>query len=66
MKKKYEPMMRLRLRRVEKGLTQKELADMVGIGQGFISDYVTGRYFPRKSTLDKLAEVLGCEVKDLL
>ena len=59
-------MMRLRLRRVEKGLTQKELADMVGIGQGFISDYVTGRYFPRKSTLDKLAEVLGCEVKDLL
>lgn len=66
MKKKYEPMMRLKLKRVEKGLTQKELADMVGIGQGFISDYETGRYFPRKTTLDKLAEALGCEVKDLL
>lgn len=66
MKKKYEPMMRLKLRRVEKGLTQKDLADMVGIGQGFISDYETGRYFPRKMTLDKLAEALGCEVKDLL
>lgn len=66
MKKKYEPMMRLKLKRVEKGLTQKELADMAGIGQGFISDYETGRYFPRKTTLDKLAEALGCEVKDLL
>ena len=54
MKKKYEPMMRLKLRRVEKGLTQKELADMVGIGQGFISDYETGRYFPRKKVLAEL------------
>lgn len=66
MKKKYEPMMRLKLKRVERGLTQKELADMVGIGQGFISDYETGRYFPRKKVLDKLAQALECEVRDIL
>lgn len=66
MKKKYEPMMRLKLKRVERGLTQKELADMVGVGQGFISDYETGRYFPRKKVLDKLAQALECEVRDIL
>ena len=66
MKKKYEPMMRLKLKRVERVLTQKELADMVGIGQGFISDYETGRYFPRKKVLDKLAQALECEVRDIL
>lgn len=58
--------MRLKLKRVEKGLTQKELADMVGVGQGFISDYETGRYFPRKKVLDKLAQALECEVRDIL
>ena len=66
MEKKYEPMLRLKIKRVEKGLTQKELADMVGIGQGVISSYETGKYFPRKKVLDRLAQALGCEVRDIL
>lgn len=66
MEKKYEPMLRLKIKRIEKGLTQKELADMVGIGQGFISSYETGKYFPRKKVLDRLAQALGCEVRDIL
>lgn len=60
------PMMKLRLKRVEKGLTQAELAKQVGISQNALSMCELGQHFPRKKTLDKLAEVLECSIADLI
>ena len=64
--KQYEPMLRLKIKRIEKGMTQQELADLVGIRQNLLSYYETGANFPRKKILDKLAAALDCEVKDIV
>lgn len=66
MQKKYEPMLKLKLKRVEKGLTQKELAKKIGITQNALSMCELGVSFPKKKTLDKLAEALGCNISDLI
>lgn len=65
MAKKYEPMLRLKIKRIEKGLTQKELADMVGIAKNTISAYETGFRHPKKITLDKIAYSLSCGLEEL-
>lgn len=51
--------------RKEKGLTQKELATRVGITQNAISCYEHGTRFPHGKVLYLLAQVLGCEVREL-
>ena len=66
MAKKYAPMLKLKMRRLEKGLTQEELAEEVGVIKLTISNYETGERFPRKEILDKLAEVLECKAADLI
>ena len=60
------PMLNLKFIRIKKGLTQGELARKIGVCQNTISFYETGSRFPRRDILSKLAEALGCEVKDLL
>lgn len=64
--KHYEPMMRLKIKRIEKGFTQRELSKMTGIRENMISCYENGIYYPRKKVLDKLAEALDCQVKDIV
>lgn len=64
--KQYEPMMKLKLRRIEKGFTQESLAKSVGISQNMLSCYETGTCSPRKKTLEALAEALECDVKDII
>lgn len=54
----------LKAKRIEKGLSQQELADMLGITQNALSCYERGISFPRRDMLDNLARVLKCEVKD--
>lgn len=66
MDKIYSPMIKLRLKRIEKGMTQGELAMRVGISQNALSMCELGKHFPKKKTLDKLAEVLGCAIADLI
>lgn len=66
MERKYEPMIKLKLKRVEKGLTQGELAKRVGISQNALSMCELGVNFPKKKTLDKLAAVLECNIADLI
>lgn len=63
---KYEPMIKLKLKRIEKGFTQQELARRVGVSQNALSMCELGVHFPKKKTLDKLAEVLGCKIADLI
>jgi transcriptional regulator with XRE-family HTH domain len=50
--------------RRQKGLSQKDLADISGVGQDTISGIESGRHEPRPSTLRKLAEALDVEVAD--
>ena len=62
----YEPMLKLKLKRIEKGFTQCELAKKVGVSQNALSMCELGQHFPKKKTLDKLAEVLECSIADLI
>lgn len=50
--------------RLQKGLSQQELADESGVGQDTISGIESGRHEPRPSTLRKLAAALEVEVVD--
>ena len=49
---------RLRASRVLRGLTQLELADLIGIREIEISRYETGRAKPDAETKRKIAEIL--------
>lgn len=49
--------MRLRLLRIEKGMTQQDVADYLGISRGTISKYETGELEPNVDTLVKLANM---------
>lgn len=52
--------------RMERGLTQKELAELVGCYPKDISRWETGERNPGSKSLIKLAAVLGCQITDLL
>ena len=49
----------LRKVRIERGLSQRELSEISGIGQGSISFLERGRHKARPSTLRKLQAALG-------
>ncbi len=55
MERKYKPMLTLKIKRIEKGLNQKELGNLVGVSQNAISCYEVGTKFPRRWVFDKLA-----------
>lgn len=46
------------------GLTQIELANIIGLNQRQIAMIETGKSFPMLSTMTKLAEVFHCSVSD--
>ena len=52
--------------RKEKELTQKQLAEQVGVSDRTISKWERGAGFPDVSLLTPLADALGCSVTDLL
>lgn len=53
-------------RRIAAGLTQTQLAEKLGVTQLTVSRWENDVRAPRRSTLYKLAEVLGCEARDLV
>lgn len=57
-----------KLRKIRKMhfITQKQLADMLGISQAMVSHYETGRCVPDIETAAKIAKALGCKVDDLI
>jgi transcriptional regulator with XRE-family HTH domain len=57
---------RIRKLRHQHDWTQEELAEQIGIDKRNISRYESGRAEPRKSTLRKLAEVLGTSYESLI
>jgi transcriptional regulator with XRE-family HTH domain len=64
--KNYPPMTKLKIKRITAGLTQKELADKLGITSNAVSFYETGERFPRKKILDKIVEILECDIRDII
>jgi transcriptional regulator with XRE-family HTH domain len=56
---------RLREERQLRGWSQRDLARETGVNTDTISGIETGQHEPRPSTLRKLAEGLGVEVRDL-
>lgn len=51
--------------RRRKGLSQTELADLVGVRRQAIYDMESGRYLPNTNVALRLAQVLGCTVEML-
>jgi transcriptional regulator with XRE-family HTH domain len=57
---------RLSRLRKERGLTQKELAEKIGIGHTIISDYETGRLMINGEMVARLAITLGVSADTIL
>mgnify|MGYP000726783181 CR=1 FL=1 len=54
---------RLKTLRKEKKLTQKELAEQIGIKQNSYSDWETGKNEPSLENIVKLTKIFKCSVK---
>lgn len=52
--------------RKKKRLSQKDLAESLGVGQSAVAMWENGSCFPRAELLPRLAEILGCTVDELL
>ena len=52
--------------RKEKEMTQKQLADMVGVSDKAISKWETGRGIPDTAIMSELCKVLGISINELL
>lgn len=52
--------------RKDKGLTQQALAEAVGLTQGAVAHWESGRRQPPVAMLRKIAEALGVPVADLI
>ena len=65
---KEEMRMKTNIRQIRKarGLTQKQLADIIDVSESIISQYENGRKSPSNETLLKLGEALDCSVSDIL
>ena len=52
--------------RKEKGMTQKDIADKLGITDKAVSKWERDVAFPDTATIPKLAEILGVSVQELM
>ena len=52
--------------RKEKGMTQKELAEMLNITDKAVSKWERGIAYPDTQTIPKLAEILGISIEELM
>lgn len=59
-------MTRLREIRKHRGITQVQLAEIIGVEQSTISQWETGRSQPSLKIAVKIANALGCKVDDLI
>lgn len=49
----------------QKGMTQKQLAARVGVGESAVSLWLSGKREPTMSKLKRLCEALGCKAEDV-
>jgi len=57
--------MRIREHRIQRGLTQRQLAEKLGISQAAVGKWETGTADPRMRQLRALAEALECSIDEL-
>jgi len=55
----------IKKRREEKGLTQVDLALMLGVSQIYISQYETGGLTPSEKHIEKITKILGISPETL-
>ena len=53
----------LEISRIEKGMTQKEFAEFMGVSQGMVSKWESEEYNFTVGTLAKICEKLGLELE---
>lgn len=59
-------MQKIRDIRLQKGMTQQELADKLGVKQCTVSDYETGQVDLTLPKLVRIADALGVTIYDLI
>ena len=47
-------------------MQQKELAQKLGVGQSTVTDWIKARAYPRMDKVQKMAEIFGVEMSDLV
>ncbi|MFH5834531.1 helix-turn-helix transcriptional regulator [Proteiniclasticum sp. C24MP] len=57
--------LKLKFRRIEKGLTQFQLAELIGATNQTISEYERGRVKPSYDNMKKISEILDTPVGEL-
>lgn len=55
----------IRCRRESKKLSQRELADIMGVTKTAVTNWETGVAMPRAGDLPRLADALGCSIDAL-
>jgi len=55
----------IRERRMEKHLTQKQFAELLGTRQGVVSRWENGHDYPSLPYLIKIEKILDCTLQDL-
>lgn len=55
----------IKKRREEKGLTQVDLALLLGVSQIYISQFETGGLIPSKDHIEKITDILDISPEDL-
>lgn len=53
-------------RRIALGLTQAQLAELIGVSNYAVNRWETTEILPQRKNLEKLAAVLGCQPRDLI
>ena len=64
--RRYPPMLKLTMKRKEERMTIGDLAKRAGVNYNTISQYENGIHKPRIDNIQKLAEALECEIKDIV
>lgn len=59
-------MQKILKRRKEQAISQRQLANILGIDRSTVAKWETGKALPRAEMLVKLAAVLQCTVDELL
>lgn len=52
--------------RIERGLTQAQLAEIIRVHKNMVYGWETGKFKPRGENLLKLADALDCDARDLI
>ena len=60
-----EELLNIKKLRNQRGITQLQLSEMMGISQAMVATWESGNNNPRADKLPDLARVLGCTVDDL-